>query len=146
MLTCCRYIGRLLIAPSLCCPFFLSSPPRKRGSRAGKGALPLWVPAFAGMTDYIMLPRLGVLPKSIAENSRFELRRDLLRDLGSPFLHRLKARQLAAVGLGLAVKLVLGLVEVDLKAARLRDVPRRVAEHLDTVALGIVEVDRPGVA
>src|SRR6266446_97611 len=146
MLTCCRYIGRLLIAPSLCCPFLPLSPSRKRGSRAGDGILPLWILAFAGMTDSITIPRLGVSAKPVAVKSGFELCRDLPGDLGPPFLHRLEARQLAAMSLGLAVQLVLRLVEVDLEAAGLRDIPRRVAEHLDAVAFGIVEIDRPGVA
>ena len=34
--------------------FSLSSPPRKRGPRAGDGALSLWIPAFAGMTERSM--------------------------------------------------------------------------------------------
>src|SRR6266446_9037012 len=146
MLTCCRYIGRLLIAPSLCCPFLPLSPSRKRGSRAGDGILPLWILAFAGMTDSITIPRLGVSAKPVAVKSGFELRRDLSRDLGPPFLHRLEARQLSAMGLGLAVQLVLRLVEVDFEAAGLRDVPGCVAEHLDAVAFRIVEINRPGIA
>src|SRR6267142_7118230 len=93
-----------------------------------------------------MLPRLGVSAKAVAVKSGFELCRDLPRDLGPPFLHRLEARELAAMGLGLAVQLVLRLVEIDLEPAGLRDVPRRVAEHLDAVAFGIVEINRPGIA
>src|SRR5437868_12068575 len=75
-----------------------------------------------------------------------ELRRDLLADLGAPFLDRLEALAVAAIGLGLAEQLVLRLVEVDLEAERLRHVPRRVAEHLDAVAFGVLEIHRPGIA
>src|SRR5271169_2561733 len=78
--------------------------------------------------------------------SGFELRGDLSGDLGAPLLHRLKTRELATMRLGLAVKLILGLVQVDFEAAGLRDVPRRVAKHLDAIAFGIVEIDRPGIA
>src|SRR5438045_7272882 len=75
-----------------------------------------------------------------------ELRRDLLADLGAPFLDRLEALAVAAIGLGLAVELVLRLVEIDLEAERLRHIPRRIAEHLDLVALGGLERHRPGIA
>src|SRR5271169_4506219 len=78
--------------------------------------------------------------------SGFELRGDLSGDLGAPLLHRLKTRELATMRLGLAVKLILRLVQVDFEAAGLRDVPRRVAKHLDAIAFGIVEIDRPGIA
>src|SRR5437764_11737252 len=75
-----------------------------------------------------------------------ELRRDLLADLGAPFLDRLEALAVAAIRLGLAVEFVLRFVEVDLEAQGLRHVPRRVAEHLDLVSLGVLEIDRPRVA
>src|SRR5436853_7875446 len=75
-----------------------------------------------------------------------ELRRDLLADLGAPFLDRLKALAVAAIGLGLAKELVLRLVEIDLEPEGLRHIPRRVAEHLDLVALGVLEIDRPRIA
>src|SRR5271167_2504371 len=78
--------------------------------------------------------------------SAFESRGDFLGDLGSPLLDRLEPRQVAAVDLGLAAEVLLGLVEVDLETARLRHVPRRVTEHLDAIALGILEINRPGVA
>src|SRR5437763_6273280 len=75
-----------------------------------------------------------------------ELRRDLLADLGAPFLNRLEPLAVAAIGLGLAVELVLGLVEGELEAEGLRDIPRGVAEHLGLVALGALEIDRPRIA
>src|SRR5215469_7717163 len=78
--------------------------------------------------------------------SRFELRRDLLADVGAPFLHRLEAGLLPAIGFGGAVDFVLALIEIDLEAAGLRHIPRRVAEHFDLVAFGILEIDRPRVA
>src|SRR5207237_6540360 len=73
-------------------------------------------------------------------------RRDLLADLGAPFLDRLEALAVAAIGLRLAVELVRRLVEIDLEAQRLRHIPRRIAEHLDLVAFGILEIDRPRIA
>src|SRR6267378_1471309 len=78
--------------------------------------------------------------------SRVELCRDLLTNLGAPFLDRLEPLASPAIGLGLAIELVLRHVEVDLEAERLRHIPRRVAEHLDLVAFGVLEIDRPGVA
>src|SRR5438067_616489 len=81
-----------------------------------------------------------------ASTLRLELRRDFLADLGPPFFHRLEPVAVAAIGLGLAEELVLGLVEVDLEAQGLRHVPRRVAEHLDAVAFGVLEIDGPGIA
>src|SRR5215471_12495529 len=77
---------------------------------------------------------------------RVQFRGDLLADLGAPFLDRLEPLALAAIGLGLAVELVRQLVEVDLEAQGLRHIPRRVAEHLDLIALRVLEIDRPGVA
>src|SRR5207253_8056112 len=110
-----------------------------------------WYPAaldsrFRGNDElnYVTTPR--PLAQAVGVGSGLELRRDLLRDLGPPFLHRLEARQLAATGLGLAEELVLRLVEIDFEAAGLRHVPRGVAEHLDAVAFGIVEINRPGIA
>src|SRR5215470_10960891 len=117
MLTCCRYIGRLLIKRS----------PQQE-------------------LRWEILPLRGASPKASRIESGFELCRDFPGDLGPPFLHRLEARALAAMGLGLAVEFVLRLVEVDLEPAGLRDIPRRVAEHLDAVAFGIVEINRPGIA
>src|SRR5215813_10408237 len=114
MLTCCRYIGRLLIAPSL--------------------------PRLIHHT----LPCLGALTQSL--RSGLELCRDFLGDLRPPFLHRFETRQGSAVRLGLADEFVLGPVEVDLETARLRDIPRRVAEHLDAIAFGVVKINRPGIA
>src|SRR5437016_8411486 len=81
-----------------------------------------------------------------AIGSSLEAGGDLLGDLGAPFLHRLEAIARPAVLLGLAVEFVLGLVEVDLEAQRLRHIPWCVAEHLDLIALGILGIDRPGVA
>ena len=46
--------------------------------------------------------------------SRFELRRDLLADLGAPFFHWLEARLLPAIGFGRAVDFVLALIKIDL--------------------------------
>src|SRR5207237_2646130 len=74
-----------------------------------------------------------------------ELRRDLLADLGAPFLDRLEALAVAAIGLGLAVELVLRLVEIDLEAEGLRHIPRGIAAHLDLISLGVLEIDRPGI-
>src|SRR4029077_7744883 len=85
-------------------------------------------------------------PRPNASGSGFELLRDFSGDFRPPFFHWLEARQGAAVGLGLAEQLVLRLVEVDRKPAGLRDVPRRVANNLDAMALRVVEIDRPGVA
>src|SRR6266699_4635978 len=87
-----------------------------------------------------------ISPLLLVDALGVELRGDLLADLGAPFLDRLEALAVAAIGLGLAVELVLRLVEIDLEAERLRHVPRRIAEHLDLVAFGILEIDRPGVA
>src|SRR4249920_496889 len=78
--------------------------------------------------------------------SRLELRGDLFADLGAPLLDRLKAGLGAADGFRFAVEFVLGLVEVDLEAERLRHVPRGVAEHLDAVAFGVAEIHGPGIA
>src|SRR5262249_33505024 len=81
--------------------------PAEAGPRASDGILPPWLPAFARMTksNYVTTPR--VLPKAIAAGSALQLCRDLAGDLGSPLLHRLETRELAAMGLGLAVELVL---------------------------------------
>src|SRR5207248_6462986 len=84
-------------------------------------------------------------PKS-SSTPRSDLAPDLLADLAPPLFHRLEPLAVPAIGFGLAEQLVLRLVEVDLEAEGLRHVPRRIAEHLDAVALRILDIVRPGIA
>src|SRR5947207_14597641 len=73
-------------------------------------------------------------------------RRDLGGNVGTPFLDRLEAGLGAADGLGFAVELVLGLVEVDLETQGLRHIPRGVAVNLDAVVVGVAEIAGLGIA
>src|SRR5712675_1094464 len=82
----------------------------------------------------------------LRRTSRVHRRRYLGCDVGAPFLDRLEAGFGAADRFGFAVEFVLGLVEVDLEPQRLRHIPRCVAEHLDAVAFGVAEIDRPSIA
>src|SRR5437763_17161070 len=87
-----------------------------------------------------------ISPLLLVDALGVELRGDLLADLGAPFFDRLEALAVAAIGLGLAKELLLRLVEIDLEPEGLRHIPRRVAEHLDLVGLGVLEIDRPRIA
>src|SRR5688500_14875795 len=67
-------------------------------------------------------------------------------ELGSPFVDRLEARAAARVALDPCPELGVGEREVDRDPQRLLDIPRRIDEKLDAVALGIEEVNRERVA
>src|SRR5712691_8083329 len=69
------------------------------------------------------------------------------RHLGLPPLHpRREAGAIAAERLGLLEDGLHRLLDVERLGHGLRRVPRGVDEELDPVALGIREVDRPGIA
>src|SRR5712672_1545407 len=71
-----------------------------------------------------------------------QLRLDALH----PGLATHEPRPAAAHGFGAPQDLVVRLVEVERLAAGLRRVEGRVDVELDRIALGILEVERPGVA
>src|SRR5258707_4618057 len=81
-----------------------------------------------------------------SNSRRNGLRAHLLLHLRHPSVHRLAGRVLLDHGLGLGADRRGGLGEIERLAERLADMPGRGAIEFDPIALGIGEIDAPGVA